>query len=970
MSAAQNEHPELGKPEGEQAEAPPAKFDWDAIMAEEERRIDRRRTWLATRDWPIPIPPNRVALAFSGGGIRSATFALGVLRALSRLRLLPLVDYLSTVSGGGYAGSFYCSLYVPHPMRGTIHEAASERAEEWAHKRADSLLRADRPGDVFGSHIGKAALEQLREGGHFLNPNGTSDALFAAVIALRNWLAVALVTGLMLITLFLALNIPRLGDIAPIRNSTTWTASVPMERPRPIAVGTARAQASGVHVVCAAEAAEANGAASAKCTISPRAERPKSRAAPPNLGRGRLGASWLWLLAGLLLPLWVFPAAWAYWLTRTENIPERRWERLASIPALVALAFAVLLGSLLAMDPGLSIAQWLAGATVAISAVGAIGLYALAEWRVAQDGRRSKVGTVTEAALRAEENRVRTKLSRWLFRGVFCAMIAAGVAAADDAGRAVYHMMTLDGVAYPRLNLATGALGATAALIVPIGRWFLKRAQSSNLLSWPRLGPIVRRFGRWIALAAGLVLLLAVFIFWSALAYVIFWHGAPVAVDKPFAAWPAWWGRPWLPPVLITLFAAACTILIGRVHGFLNQSSLASFYAARLRKAYLGASNLDRIQSRTSVDIELPNDEVTLAAYYHPALLAPVHLINATINETTSESSRVIQRDRKGKGLTISPGGYSFVSGAPTQKPDGFPLDQGEQLPLSAWMGISGAAFSTGMGQHTSLGLSLLAGMTNLRLGYWWDSPQAGRTRTEHGPVSSPMRWWRRVKDSFGDLVQSYLIREIRDDFEGTHSNRWYLSDGGHFENMGLYELIRRRVPVIIACDNGADPLYDFSDFVNLVRKIRIDLGAETELVGKEELDTLFGQDTTLRRAFGTLEEIATEIREDGPGAAGPYASLARIKFIENLGNPDEFLTLLLIKPRISGAELLDLIRYKKTNVAFPQQPTTDLFFDETQWESYFRLGQLIAETIFTQEESKDRPPVWRPWELRPLPRR
>src|SRR4029434_5745535 len=46
------------------------------------------------------------ALCFSGGGIRSATFGLGVLQALARSGLLPRFDYLSTVSGGGYLGSW------------------------------------------------------------------------------------------------------------------------------------------------------------------------------------------------------------------------------------------------------------------------------------------------------------------------------------------------------------------------------------------------------------------------------------------------------------------------------------------------------------------------------------------------------------------------------------------------------------------------------------------------------------------------------------------------------------------------------------------------------------------------------------------------------------------------------------------------------------------------------------------------
>ena len=232
--------------------------------------------------------------------------------------------------------------------------------------------------------------------------------------------------------------------------------------------------------------------------------------------------------------------------------------------------------------------------------------------------------------------------------------------------------------------------------------------------------------------------------------------------------------------------------------------------------------------------------------------------------------------------MTISPVGYIVATKAPSLDPVGFDLGMGEQLPLSTWMGISGAAVATGMGQHSSLGLSLLAGLSNMRLGYWWDSPYPGRVAEEqeipeegqperHAPLLT------RVRNRLDNLVQGYLLREIRGDFEGTHSNRWYLSDGGHYENMGVYELVRRRIPFIIACDNGADPTYAFGDLVNLVRKIRIDFEAETEFVGSDELDELLGKDTPLRHAFGTLEDMVPE--EGEKGRSGPYAALTRINY-------------------------------------------------------------------------------------------
>ena len=67
------------------------------------------------------IPPHqpKVGLALSGGGIRSATFSLGVLQGLAQLKLLRNVDYLSTVSGGGYTGSFLglSLIHISEPTR-------------------------------------------------------------------------------------------------------------------------------------------------------------------------------------------------------------------------------------------------------------------------------------------------------------------------------------------------------------------------------------------------------------------------------------------------------------------------------------------------------------------------------------------------------------------------------------------------------------------------------------------------------------------------------------------------------------------------------------------------------------------------------------------------------------------------------------------------------------------------------------
>ena len=81
----------------------------DINEAEREAVLARRAHYAARSDLVPPIAPDQThatALAISGGGIRSATFALGVLAALARRNLLYQFDYLSTVSGGGYLGAF------------------------------------------------------------------------------------------------------------------------------------------------------------------------------------------------------------------------------------------------------------------------------------------------------------------------------------------------------------------------------------------------------------------------------------------------------------------------------------------------------------------------------------------------------------------------------------------------------------------------------------------------------------------------------------------------------------------------------------------------------------------------------------------------------------------------------------------------------------------------------------------------
>ncbi len=170
--------------------------------------------------------------------------------------------------------------------------------------------------------------------------------------------------------------------------------------------------------------------------------------------------------------------------------------------------------------------------------------------------------------------------------------------------------------------------------------------------------------------------------------------------------------------------------------------------------------------------------------------------------------------------------------------------------------------------------------------------------------------------------------------------------------------------------DAGQDPNYEFADFANLVRKARIDFGAEIQVIRRgvdratddpgvrfplPKLEELIHPN--LLDVIGTPEDFralapegADEDAAGEPGAPGNgrfancHAILARIHYLDN----DEFSWLLLIKPSVMGDEATDVLQYQRKNTIFPHESTADQYFDEAQWESYRKLGEHIGAELFT----------------------
>src|SRR5436309_2734688 len=135
-------------------------------------RLNTEAPGPAGEPWIRYTPFDRVGLAFSGGGIRSATFNLGVLKALHEIGLLKHIDYLSTVSGGGYIGGWWTAwrarwgkefpeaLPDPNPGKKSKPEEMNREPEEVRHLREFSNFLSPRIG-FFQSEMWNAIMAVL-----------------------------------------------------------------------------------------------------------------------------------------------------------------------------------------------------------------------------------------------------------------------------------------------------------------------------------------------------------------------------------------------------------------------------------------------------------------------------------------------------------------------------------------------------------------------------------------------------------------------------------------------------------------------------------------------------------------------------------------------------------------------------------------------------------------------------------------
>lgn len=897
------------------------------------------------------------ALCLSGGGIRSAAFALGVMQGLAKRGLLKRFHYLSTVSGGGYAGSF-ASAWV-YRAEGGIAEVERELARPKPEPR-DGNDEQD-------------ALRRLRRYSNYLSPR-------AGLLSLDTWTLI--VTYLRNLALNWVLLLPLLALVVcvPFLVHAVFTASI-WKGWSPLEYAGVLLTALGLFVL-------------RWRTYSTSSVRVFKR---------RVRFDWIVLSLLFIGAILVAVDFHMYFNARIPGLARENPGRFAGqiliCGFLLGLLFIAIDMNRVRLRPvtDRSLLVLAFGFTAFLAGFAAIIWVVFFQW-IGTLGAESG-GAVGSILAHSRPNALMVILAppAWLTLLLVPEVMFLGIAASlsDDHDREWWTR----NVAFALRTCVAWVLAGALVLLGPgvfdmLKKFEFVRSVTSSIdlpaliasLSALLGGLIARRNfmreatgtaadpvrsaarRRWtdaLANAGGALLIVAVF---AGIAYYVREVLQEMRPSTP--ASDDWMDALRAPELLVSLGLLLWCLGFGvTVH--VNRYSLHSMYRDRLSRTFLSASRKARaipvallqlmgdvmqaagagsgllgravrFASRMVVREAEPPPEVwqftprdpdkftdfdrndnPLMQWLDPRrrggtgiygydevspdfVRAPLHVVNCALN-MVGERDNAIQ-ERKAASFTFTPlhAGSARTGFRPVAEyggPDG--------VTLGTALTISGAAVSPNAGQRSHPVSTFLMTLFNARLGWWLGHPKNAENSRRTGPLQSLV-----------PLIDEMLGRT-------NSGGDWvYLSDGGHFENLGLYEMVRRGCRYIVVADASADPQRNFDDLGNAIRKIRLDLSVEIR-----EVET-----------FG--------IGDRSLGDEGRYAALFEIEYPwddQRLGQL-LYLKTALYKGNPLGAPM-DVVEYGNRSPDFPHEPTSDQFFMETQFESYRALGEHEMTAVMLQTE-------------------
>ncbi|HZI80988.1 MAG TPA: patatin-like phospholipase family protein [Vicinamibacterales bacterium] len=945
--------------------------------------VKDRELWHVRGDTSSDAP--LVGLALSGGGIRSACFGLGVLQALHKLKLFRHLDYVSTVSGGGYIGG-WLQAAIANDRPGAI-ELKGEEPREIRFLRAYSNYLTPKLG-LFSGDTWAAVGNSLRN----LILNFTILSLTLLAPLYLPWLAAAIFWAL----------VPEASGEGP-----------------PLAV-------AGALFVLTVAASIANTARPVRTTGGTKVDASHADQLTVYLTVIVPGLVAVWLMSTVM---W----AWARDTAFTASASARvAWYAALFYAAIWALG---LIGGFAwrrlkkRSDEGYGRPGAAVVLVVSGSAAGALGTFLM--------------GLATHALALTFQGSAQLWLAGLLTFpiGVICLMLAltahiglAGGAMSDETrewwGRVggvqllisllliVVGVLALGGphiyaMVRPQWKWLADNQGAISAVLSIV--WVVLTAAGvvagrSQQTATGRGNRLLELAGRVapMAFVVGYLFILAVFMHRVVPQFTIPLGGgnqysvyslcqiearmrSAAVAQTPGGTLPAaaaigsrndraMWHVPCesgtvpggtggaIPGLLLMILASGTLAWLISRQVNLNEFSLHTFYRNRLVRCFLGASRQRTPHPFTGFDDEDDLPLAALAATRPDGRIRPYPIFNTAINLVAGKN--LAWQERKAASFVFTPEYCGFEyrdDDDPPAEPKAAARREAEDVavqqqahdsgvvtrqavdagvkrlsayaktaehagdPRSLTMGLaiatSGAAASPNMGYHSSPTLAFLMTVFNVRLGWWLRNPRDPKVWTDRGA--------------------SVSLRELLYELLGmtTDDKKWvYLSDGGHFENLGVYELVRRRCKLIIACDAGQDGAVTFEDLGNAIERCRADFGVDIEI----DLTRLRpGPDRRAEWhcAIGTIRyDRLPPVKQDDP--------------IEVPG------TLLYIKSSLTGDEPADILRYAAEHPAFPHESTNDQFFDESQFESYRALGYHATEDVFTRALRADECGALQPVEI------
>lgn len=926
------------------------------------------------------------ALCLSGGGVRSAAFAIGFLQAFAERHLISRLDYISAVSGGGYALGWWTAL-----LRGTKPDRYGSTPAEITVLKLEAAERK-----LASSTTGNGALDTdqadpferryVRAHGNYLTVRTgllSTDTWAALFIILRNFIyGLAGLGGLAIIAAVVATDFPRwIGGhsqgqfvwfalVGGIVLSVGW-ALTSYELARPSFDGSSRARtvpkmmilAFGLWLTAAFLATSAHSRNS--CLV---AEPAKAFALLVLFVcvvadvlqviylMVRRGGSWLYkssltwfgLLTVLMIWYWVgtdwvylhpVPAYFLWVVLLLAHAWEWVWTHCADSSKQVpgdggnvrTTVTAVVVNSVV-IAASLVLAYYLPALTFVF--VNTLGI----------ENRRLIVATLVivmvvgivifNALMSVSEGgqadpEVREWWSRWSSEFMILALAAATITVFPAAiGQIAETWLpwallwaALGAVMLVAVATATGASPAHRLLSRGVGFLALALTLSSAFLAATLVSSKIVELGH--------------------LPHFL-------QLRDPL-------------PILVTPMILVLAVFVLLRSGP-NTFSMHEMYRNRLVRAFLGATR-PHGRPRTGTGFD-PKDDIKLSCLrvggqsQDSVVIRPFPIWCATVNVTDKKDAGL--QERMAASFTFSPLFCGFHAASTTRDPSGSasrPVSgagqasrafapsrehgceyagtsreyEREPLTLGAVMATSGAAFSSNSGASTKPERALLLTLLGLRLGRWFPNPLHASLRhckndhpASHWSAGLPLfvpkgpgQWGQRLKAYAKQLVFKEAISKC-----DINSEAVYITDGGHFENLGVYEMIRRRCKLIVAVDAGCDPHYRFADLINLQSKVRTDFGVQIEIAGDDLRDFAAGADGISKSHIAVWSII---YRRD-----------------EN-GEPAERGKLIYCKSSLTGDEDADLLDYRKRAPSFPHLSTINQWFAESTFEAYRALGLHIG---------------------------